>query len=592
MEDFYLYVASCLLVILVFLAFKIASQNKKITSLDSDRKVLENRLDSSLKANLQLSNNNQKLSHRNSELEIYSSALDADKEARDRLEQAKLDSEKIVSEANSKASNIVSEANSKASNIVSEADSKASSIISAAKSHADNLTEQAYADLNEAKSEAAETRKNTRDLLRDAKADAEFIKEDAARQASAVIEEAKEKAKSIAGEAYDIAEKANHYQEVAKAMKNIIEGYGDEYLKPTYSVLDGLAEEFGYTEAGQKLKDAREKTKALVNSGNASKCDYAENNRRTTAENFVLDAFNGKVDTILSLIKKDNVGILERKIRDSYAIVNRLGTPFRNARITEIYLDARLDELKWAVVVNELKLQEREEQRRIREQIREEEKARREYERAMKEAAKEEETIRKAMEKAQLAIDKASAEQKAKYEAQLADLQVKLQEAEAKNQRALSMAQQTKSGHVYIISNVGSFGEEVFKIGMTRRLEPMDRVKELGDASVPFPFDVHAMIYSDDAPSLETALHKYFVRNQVNKVNPKKEFFRIPISEIRKEIDKRGLEVKWTMAAAASEYRETLAIEKAMQTDQSAQDKWLKNQESIKDDSTDEESLE
>ena len=105
-------------------------------------------------------------------------------------------------------------------------------------------------------------------------------------------------------------------------------------------------------------------------------------------------------------------------------------------------------------------------------------------------------------------------------------------EAEEKNQRALSMAQQTKRGNVYVISNIGSFGENVYKVGMTRRLEPMDRVRELGDASVPFPFDVHAIIESDDAPALENTLHKALALMQVNKVNPRKEFFRVSLSDI------------------------------------------------------------
>ena len=460
-------------------------------------------------------------------------------------------------------------------------------MITEAEENAKNIIQQANLDLESAKNETSEIRKSNRELIQKSKEDAERIKSDATRQAALMLEQAEEKAKTIAGDAYEIAQKAQHYENVAKAMKNVIEGYGDEYLKPTFSLLDDLAEEFGYDEAGQRLKDAREKTKMLIKSGNASKCDYVETNRRTTAENFVLDAFNGKVDSILSMIKKDNHGILEQKIRDAYSLVNNLGMAFRNAHITEVYLEARLDELKWGAVVNELKLQEREEQRRIKEQIREEEKARREYERAMKEAAKEEDTIRRAMEKAQQAIEKASAEQKAKYEAQLADLQVKLQEAEAKNQRALSMAQQTKSGHVYIISNIGSFGENVFKIGMTRRLEPLDRVRELGDASVPFPFDVHAMIYSEDAPGLETALHKYFVQNQVNKVNPRKEFFRIPIAEIKAEVEKRGLDVTWTMVAAALEYRESLAIEKSMLSDGNMKDKWIQQQNDALDNGID-----
>lgn len=485
---------------------------------------------------------------RNSELEVYSSALDADKEAQERLSEAKHKAFEIIQDANIEA---------------------------------EQIKLRTEAELTDVKNEIKSIRISNRNLIDKANNNAEQIKSDAARQASFIIEQAEEKAKEIAGEAYDIAKKAQHYEEVAKAMKNVIDGYGDEYLKPTYSLLDDLAEEFGYDEAGQKLMDARERTRMMAKNGDASKCDYVEANRKRIAENFVLDAFNGKVDTILSMIKKDNFGILEQKIRDAYSLVNHLGLAFRSARITKVYLDARIEELRWAIVVNELKLKEKEEQRRIKEQIREEERARREYERAMKEAAKEEETIRKAMEKAQQAIEKASAEQKAKFELQLAELQTRLAEAEAKNQRALSMAQQTKSGHVYIISNIGSFGEDVFKIGMTRRLEPLDRVKELGDASVPFPFDVHAMIYSEDAPGLETALHKFFVQNQVNKVNPRKEFFRVPISEIRAEVEKRGLEVKWTMAAQALEYKESLAIEKSLINDKNAKEKWLQQQNSV-----------
>jgi len=124
------------------------------------------------------------------------------------------------------------------------------------------------------------------------------------------------------------------------------------------------------------------------------------------------------------------------------------------------------------------------------------------------------------------------------------------------------MAQQTKSGHVYIISNVGSFGEHVFKIGLTRRLEPLDRIRELGDASVPFEFDVHALIQSDDAPALEHALHKKFVGSQMNKVNPRKEFFRLQLSDIRVEIERLNIQVAWTMIAEARDYRETLAVER------------------------------
>lgn len=114
-------------------------------------------------------------------------------------------------------------------------------------------------------------------------------------------------------------------------------------------------------------------------------------------------------------------------------------------------------------------------------------------------------------------LAKATEEQKQQYQEQLQELTLHLAAAEAKGQRALSMAQQTKSGHVYIISNIGSFGEHVYKIGMTRRLEPLDRIRELGDASVPFAFDVHALLYADDAPAVERMLHRKFLIHQINK---------------------------------------------------------------------------
>ena len=118
----------------------------------------------------------------------------------------------------------------------------------------------------------------------------------------------------------------------------------------------------------------------------------------------------------------------------------------------------------------------------------------------------------------------------------------------------------TRSGHVYVISNVGSFGEDVYKIGMTRRLDPLDRVRELGDASVPFQFDVHAIIYSEDAPGLENKLHRLFDNQRINRVNERKEFFRVTIEEIAEAVRQHHGEIEFTLAAEAVEYRKTLAM--------------------------------
>jgi len=151
---------------------------------------------------------------------------------------------------------------------------------------------------------------------------------------------------------------------------------------------------------------------------------------------------------------------------------------------------------------------EREEQARIKAQIREEQKREREIQRELERIEKERAVL-------QAALEKARAETRDLHSTEIETLEARLAEAEAR-QRAVSQAQLTKAGYVYVISNIGSFGDGVFKIGMTRRLEPLERVKELGDASVPFPFDVHMMISCENAPSLENVLHRELHKQQLN----------------------------------------------------------------------------
>ncbi|MFG0533758.1 DUF4041 domain-containing protein [Pseudomonas sp. yb_2] len=486
------------------------------------------------------------------ELERFRSVLDAEAEAARILGEARSERSQLLQQAQAK----VQEAESRLKQAILNAEAERSQILSKTKLERDQILNHAQSRVNQ-----AETR------LQQAVADA-----------AKIVADAQARAEQVAGDALAAMGKAKHFTDAAQAMKNVVEGYGDAYIVPTYNLLDDLAEEFGFTEAGQKLKAARDYTRFMVKAGRAATCDYVEANRRDTAVRFVVDAFNGKVDSILSRSKSDNHGKLEQEIRDAAALVNLNGASFRNARIAEEYMNSRLEELRWAVTAKLLKDQEREEQRQLREQIREEEKARREFERAIKEAAKEEATLRKALEKAQEQVAAASAAERAEFEARLALLQEQLQAAEDKNQRAISMAQQTRAGHVYVISNIGSFGEEVFKIGMTRRLEPLDRVRELGDASVPFEFDVHAMIFSDDAPGLEKQLHRHFLREQVNKVNPRKEFFRIGLPAIRAELEQLGVETQWTMSAKALEFKETLRIEQQIIENPAIAAEWTRHQ--------------
>ncbi|MHB1038317.1 MAG: GIY-YIG nuclease family protein [Pirellulales bacterium] len=195
----------------------------------------------------------------------------------------------------------------------------------------------------------------------------------------------------------------------------------------------------------------------------------------------------------------------------------------------------------------------RQEQARIKAQIREEEKLAREMDRQINDAEREQKAI-------QAALEKALRETKDEHSAEVALLRARLKEAEEKTQRAISQAQLTKAGHVYVLSNIGSFGEGMYKIGMTRRLEPQDRVRELGSASVPFPFDVHMMISCDDAPALENALHRELHKQRVNRVNFRKEFFRVDFESIRRVVESQHGRVEYQAEPEALQYRESISM--------------------------------
>lgn len=454
-------------------------------------------------------------------------------------------------------------------------------LLQKAEKDSQKLIERTQADLIDAQNEAKESRKSTREYNEKKNREIAMLFENAVNDAKRIVENAESKAESIGGDAYRSLKEADQIENRIQAMKNVIKGYGNEYLVPSYTLLDELARDYSHKEAGEALKKLRLNNKLMITSRQAGICEYMDEERRNTAIDFVIDAYNGKVDSIMASVKKDNFGILKQKINDAFELVNFNGLAFRKARIAEVYHHARLEELKWAAIIQELKSQEQEEQRQIREQMREEERARRDYEKAMKEAEKEEFTLKKLIEKAESQVARANEEQKLLFQQKLDELQQKLEMAEEKNQRAISMAQQTRTGNVYVISNIGSFGEDVYKIGMTRRLEPMDRVRELGDASVPFEFDVHAMIYSDDAPALEKQLHRKFLKSQLNKINPRKEFFRLGIQDIKNYVESIGVDCKWTLAAEAKQFRETKKLEDEMRNNKKLEADWEHYQEEI-----------
>lgn len=203
----------------------------------------------------------------------------------------------------------------------------------------------------------------------------------------------------------------------------------------------------------------------------------------------------------------------------------------------------------------------REEQRAIREQMRQEAAERKELERQQKQVEKEESKFHDQIQQLQEQLAQADNEKSRLLENRIAELQQQLAAVAEKKDRIANL-QNGKAGNVYIISNIGSFGEDVFKVGMTRRLEPQERVDELGSASVPFPFDVHSMIFSDDAPALETHLHHLLNDRRVNKVNLRKEFFHITLDELEAMVAEVAPTAEFKRTALAEQYRQSLSIDK------------------------------
>jgi hypothetical protein len=272
----------------------------------------------------------------------------------------------------------------------------------------------------------------------------------------------------------------------------------------------------------------------------------------------ILRAFNGECDAAIAKVSWNNVTKMEERIRKTFETINDLGGVME-MRIIPEYLELRLAELRLEYETDQKKREEQEEQRRIKEQMREEERALREAEKAKQEAEDEEARYEKALEKARAELARAQGEALDQLQAKIQHLDAALHTAHEMKEKATSMAQLTRSGHVYVISNIGSFGDNIFKIGMTRRLDPMDRIRELGDASVPFDFDVHAMIYCKDAPSLETEFQTRFRDQAINLVNPRKEFFAVSIDQIEAVAKEKGFNVALTKLAEARDFRETLA---------------------------------
>lgn len=337
---------------------------------------------------------------------------------------------------------------------------------------------------------------------------------------------------------------------------------------PKYNLMD--SEQYK-----SKLNDIRDiqknavKNKTAVNYYDNWELDGSKSKGRAMNNDnikLILRCFNNECEACINKVKFNNIETIKKRIEKSFEILNKLGQRMRIS-IKHDYLNLKLQELDLSYEYEQKKQEEKEEQARIREQMREEAKALKEIERAKEKLEKEETHFKNAINEITEKLSSCTnPEEKTKLEDKLNKLNESLLQLEKDKEDISNREKNTRAGYVYIISNIGSFGENIYKIGMTRRLEPMDRVRELGDASVPFQFDVHAMIFSNDAPTLENALHKEFANKSVNKINMRKEFFKVSLDEIERVVRENYNEVvQFTKIAEAPEYRQSLEIEKNSQ---------------------------
>ncbi len=275
----------------------------------------------------------------------------------------------------------------------------------------------------------------------------------------------------------------------------------------------------------------------------------------------ILRCFNAECDNILANLSSRNIDSMRGKIIKSFESLNKL-FECSDTEMDQELLQFKLQELDLVYTYAIKKDQEKELQRSIREQMLEEEKVRQELEREKVKIEKDQSQFSKEINRLMAYIQKTSSDiEKQLYIDKIKELQEKLNQLEIAKKNIADREANARAGYVYIISNIGSFGENIYKIGMTRRLEPMDRINELSSASVPFVFDVHAMIFSADAPELESMLHKKFDKKRVNRVNTRKEFFNVTLDEIEAAVKKHyNKTTEFIRIPVAEEYNETLQI--------------------------------
>ncbi len=260
----------------------------------------------------------------------------------------------------------------------------------------------------------------------------------------------------------------------------------------------------------------------------------------------MLRAYNAEADICVRVLKAGNLPSALKRLETAVRIIEKLGD-MAAIRIAPEYHALRIHELELTADYLAKKQAEKEAEREERARLREEQKALQDYRREQERLLKEQSHYQNAIAALRARGDAAG----------VAELEAKLAEIEGALRGLAERQANIRAGYVYVISNIGAFGDQVVKIGMTRRLEPMDRVRELGDASVPFRFDVHALFFSQDAVGIENELHRRLSERRLNKVNLRREFFRATPAEVKDLLQLAGNLLEYTDDAAAPEYRQS-----------------------------------
>ncbi|HDA3689129.1 TPA: DUF4041 domain-containing protein [Staphylococcus aureus] len=287
-----------------------------------------------------------------------------------------------------------------------------------------------------------------------------------------------------------------------------------------------------------------------------------ENKRHQNAQaKQIIRLFNAETSQLINKVNSKNIESMQNKIFKSYEGINKIFET-DNVHIPETLLDIKLEMLdlmhKYQIKIEDEKIIRREERARLKEI----ELAEKEMEKKLKELDKDIRHHNNEIKKLTMYLNNTDLQvEKELYIEKIRELDQSLKDLNSERENVEDRKDNAQSGFVYIISNIGSFGENVYKIGVTRRLEPMDRINELSSASVPFEFDVHALIFSENAFELENKLHEYFKKYKVNKVNGRKEFFKVNINEIKdKVLSEHNSTVQFIDEPKALQYRETLRL--------------------------------